>query len=187
MSRLYRNHVFLTSVRANHASRANDGVLTPIHIRNLGKWLLNRKPRSIITGERIKIEIPYYSYLPIHLGDLMKIYKCVEGYSRVIRERNVNLYDDYLSEIMQEISTFVVRMCEDDRVRRYVYEFYDEDVNDEDIDPDFVWEFPYDIRGHKREKELIRGFDRLIDEIGYSNILGNTGEQDIAFESRFQH
>lgn len=184
MARLFDRQDFIEQVRANKTKRSNDGVLNNIHFRRLGKLLLNKKPRAVIFGERIKLIIPYYSYLPIHLRDCFNAYKHVQNMARLVQMNHQGTFDKTLGDIMSATSDYIMKIAENEEIKQFIFDFYEEDVHDEDVDQDFIWEFPYDIMASHR-LDIIEHLDHLIDQIGWINVLNHTAADDIRFENKF--
>ena len=66
-----------------------------------------------------------------------------------------------------------------------MYDFEEVNVNDEEIDPDFITDFPYDM-SERGDYSVVRDFDNIIDEEGYANVLNNTEAADIEIEALYK-
>lgn len=149
-------------------------------IRTNAKNRKEDKPLQIVNYKftpSMEFRIPFYSYIQPKLEDLMEVYRTackIEGDNDMISER-----------IIKEISRWTTRLAENEEVRSFIYDFWDLDnVAKEDIDPDEVYTFPYDI-AETGKYDAIRRFDNLIERLGYINVLNNSEADDVAFENTF--
>lgn len=183
MARLFDQEDFIEQVEVNKTKRSNGVVLNDIYFPRLGKLLLNKKPRAVIFGERVKLIIPYYSYLPIHLRDCFDAFNHVQSMARFIPMKYQGIFDKTLADIMSATSDYITKIAENEEIKRFIFSVYEEDVH-EDINQDFIWEFPYDIMAFHRF-DLIERLDHLIDQIGWVHVLDQSATDDIMFENKF--
>ena len=174
---------FKEQVQQNAKNRIESKELKIINDRNYINSFLNYPVEYITRGYILELTLPYYSYYPIHLSDLVSLYRYIA---------NLNPPDEYettysksLSNILKEISQWTTRIAENERIKQLMYDFEEVNVNDEVIDPDFITDFPYDM-SERGDYSVVRDFDNIIDEEGYANVLNNTEAADIEIEALYK-
>lgn len=196
MEKLLSNRFIARKIIVNKHNRYNENPLEHIKSDELSEYIAD--------GETFFI--PYYSYLPVHLQDLLDGWENIENSyydsngdyiegSCSEREQTLNFASDQISEWLSRISksskTIMDLLIQ---YQNYIKGFITSDkISDEpeEIDglifEDLIESFTninyLSDETRKITKHVIKCIDKYIDEKGYANALDITENEDIEFEN----